>query len=356
MRLSPCRGACTAITPTIQSTVDQVFSSLNCQRKEHQTWPAETSNIVQTFYYRIVELSVNVADRSLISGRQLISLTANTWKLLPTVWQLSSRTDHASAVINGRVVVFGGSTDSGPSADVWVFRYDDISWTKQSFSTSPIARSGHIAVAISSSILWMFGGRSGSTRLNDVWTFSESVGWSNINITGISPTPRDQSSAVLIGEYVYIFGGFTSAFQASNELWRYHIANGTWFLIATSGQTPLALFGNTMVYMNNGIYIFGGSTTDQEFQNTIYYFNLGTLALSRMKTSRVCSWRARNTTQCHCDITVITRHAWQASSLCYFRLIESNIARNTLTANRVRAVRTGYTSQKRLQRITLITL
>jgi hypothetical protein len=74
----------------------------------------------------------------------------------------------------GRVYLFGGATQAGPSADVWVLDVAAKRWTElQSPTGAPAPRSSHDAVWDGGSgRLIVVGGLGDEGALNDVWSFT----------------------------------------------------------------------------------------------------------------------------------------------------------------------------------------
>ena len=59
-------------------------------------------------------------------------------------------------------------------------------------------------------MVYRFGGYSGRHALNDTWSFNISTRkWTELPCTGSVPSPRAGHAAVLVGDVMYVFGGFT---------------------------------------------------------------------------------------------------------------------------------------------------
>lgn len=54
-----------------------------------------------------------------------------------------------------------------------------------------------MAVAISSTLMWVFGGRQGTQRLNDVWIFNTVTSTWNEVVLSNGPSARDQATATV---------------------------------------------------------------------------------------------------------------------------------------------------------------
>jgi len=75
-------------------------------------------------------------------------------------------------------------------------------------------------------ILCRFGGKSNKHYYNDAWSFDISTReWTELQCTGSIPSPRASHAAVLVDDLMYVFGGFTgktflddlTALQLSSE-------------------------------------------------------------------------------------------------------------------------------------------
>jgi Galactose oxidase, central domain len=54
-----------------------------------------------------------------------------------------------------------------------------------------------------------FGGCGGSRYLNDTWSFNISTRkWTELQCAGSIPSPRSIHAAVLVGDVMYVFGGY----------------------------------------------------------------------------------------------------------------------------------------------------
>jgi len=73
----------------------------------------------------------------------------------------------------GRLILFGGLTSDGPSADVWSLDVASGEWTDLAPGNNPMPRSSHDAVwNPAAGQLIVFGGKGSGGALNDMWTFS----------------------------------------------------------------------------------------------------------------------------------------------------------------------------------------
>src|SRR5262249_14156824 len=138
----------------------------------------------------------------------------DTWDTVP-VASPSARTAAASAVFDGKLVLFGGS--SGPQTalgELW--EWDGVSWTQRTFATGPSARFGASMVALGSKLV-MVGGKVGNydyQRLGAGQVFDETWEWDGFTwqqraLHGLVPPPRAHASFAVRGGNAVLFGGIT---------------------------------------------------------------------------------------------------------------------------------------------------
>jgi|CZKU01.1.fsa_nt_gi hypothetical protein len=142
------------------------------------------------------------------------------------------------------IVMFGGvthdqvdgSADSANHAldDTWI--WDGTGWLLVHPAQSPSPRWGAVAAVLDGSVV-LFGGTSdGSTPLGDMWTWNDRAGtWSPIASTGPGPSPRFLASAATIGKKVVLFGG-TDGVHDLGDTWLWDGA--IWTEVNVPGPSP----------------------------------------------------------------------------------------------------------------------
>lgn len=126
-----------------------------------------------------------------------------------------------------------------------------------------------------------------------------------------APTPRGAHSAVMIGEYLYIFGGYGGiGYQRKdfNDLFRLHLPTMTWAKqdpTAISGEPPQARSGHTAVPCKQQMLIFGGWSTTAEY-NDLWSFDTEKLSWSIVETGRFGPNRWN-----HSAVAVVAVPYWQ---------------------------------------------
>lgn len=156
-------------------------------------------------------------------------------------------------------------------------------WKKLVCSEStPSPRSGHTAVIFHSS-MYIFAGHDGKDVLNDHYKLSlASLKWTklseNSKLPNI-PSARTSHSATVddIAGLIYIFAGSGKDFGSSNkrDMHSYNIGENLWEIVKMQGSIPTARYGHSMTLYKNYIYLFGG-TSGTDYFNDFYLFELET--------------------------------------------------------------------------------
>ena len=117
--------------------------------------------------------------------------------------------------LGNRVIVFGGRTGSTYLNDLWAFDLDSNSWVELvAQGTPPTPRRGHNAIydPMAKRMVSRAGqGNGGASFFNDVWVLDlESHQWQDVSPPA-SPTPRYGSASVFdpVGNRLVSFAGFT---------------------------------------------------------------------------------------------------------------------------------------------------
>jgi hypothetical protein len=200
--------------------------------------------------------------------------TIGTWTATSSLG--TARYDHAAVVFGGRLYVLGGwnGTSNFASVERATINSDGTlgSWaTTTSFST---ARRGHTAVAHDSR-MYVAGGTNGTTTYNTVQhAVINSTGTIGSWTTTTSmPEARRDHAMVAYGEYMYIFGGSTTAAGNFIDTVAYAPFNsdgtlGTW----VNGPSLPAVRGEHGIAIAKGnVYITGGVASGTTGTNTVYY-------------------------------------------------------------------------------------
>lgn len=122
---------------------------------------------------------------------------------------------HTATLVDRKLIIIGGGHGMQYYDKVYVLDTTTRHWTQPSISGSPSGstptpRRAHSAVLYQNKI-WVFGGGTGLTALNDVWTLDVSsfsrMKWEEIKTTGRTPKRRGYHTANLVGNYMVVMGG-----------------------------------------------------------------------------------------------------------------------------------------------------
>ncbi|XP_059182041.1 host cell factor 2 [Centropristis striata] len=171
------------------------------------------------------------------------------------------RIGHSFTLVGNKCYMFGGLANDSEDPNGNVPRYmrdfyelelQPLSGVKgwsipETKGGGPSARESHTSVAytgISSPKLYIFGGMQGC-RLDDLWQLDlETMVWSMPETRGCTPLPRSLHSANVIGNKMYVFGGWIPVPESDK-----HNALGTEWICSDS-LTVLNL--DTMIWQNLG--------------------------------------------------------------------------------------------------------
>ncbi|XP_073476396.1 host cell factor 2 isoform X2 [Aquarana catesbeiana] len=167
-------------------------------------------------------------------SNDLFELQASRWlwrKLKPQPSSNGSlpcpRLGHSFSLHGNKCYLFGGLANESEDTNNNIPRYLNdfyelelrpgsgvVGWNiPQTKGTSPCPRESHSAVIYSRKDnrkpkLYIFGGMSGC-RLDDLWELDiETMTWNSPEAKGVSPLPRSLHTANVIGNRMYIFGGW----------------------------------------------------------------------------------------------------------------------------------------------------
>ncbi|KAL9644853.1 hypothetical protein ABK040_005333 [Willaertia magna] len=222
---------------------------------------------------------------------------------------------HSSCTIGNKMYVLLGMKPMGRShLDVYVFNMTTKIWEKiEPLGTPPSPRCLCGSVVVDKKI-YIFGGyqvhlHTQHTVFNGLFVFdTETNEWSHIETNGICPDPRAGMAMFYYKEKIYIYGGSQGKQILFGDLYQYDIQKNEWRVIETrgrrgtgnfsnafdndngdeenSGNRPLFICCHSANVINNMLYVFGGLTSNAEYQNVcpsnvMYILNLDTFKWKR---------------------------------------------------------------------------
>jgi hypothetical protein len=170
------------------------------------------------------------------------------------------RQGHAVAMDTrrGRMLVFGGRTDSWCALCSWFYyadlnAYDGVGAWSDLYTPGPSGRA--FASLVYDPVrdrLLLYGGMNEGILYGEVWsyTFAHPQAWSLLAPAGTAPDPRRGHTAIYDppNDRMLVFGGNT-AVGATNEVWALDLAGaGAWQELAPAGTPPSPRVGHVAIY------------------------------------------------------------------------------------------------------------
>ena len=197
-------------------------------------------------------------------------------------------------------------------------------WTKLEFGSEPCPNSrwNHTASYTENGKIIIFGGFSGSKaspHLNDVWVFdTKNESWIEIEFcsheSSSVPEPRGAHSASLVGQSIYIFGGYGGANYSRrdfNDLYTLDISKWKWNKVKTTGA-PSPRSGHQCAVVNDKLFVMGGWCASQQFHD-IYCLDPNSLLWEKIESASGDLWGPRRW-----NFTAVTVRAVPTSKIFIF--------------------------------------
>ncbi|KAF2069331.1 hypothetical protein CYY_009352 [Polysphondylium violaceum] len=184
------------------------------------------------------------------------------WKTIEATGSIpSGRSKHSATLMGDRIYVFGGGDGIRLYNDTYYLDLATMNWVHVNIDNGrliPSARWGHSMVPLSDCTILLFGGHSGTKRLNDLYIFNtETNEWSQPKLSVDSeetPQPRAGHSASMIGHHMVIFGGGDG--HIINDFYGLDTREWRWWKIKSN--TPEARCAHSSNIINNKLVIYGG--------------------------------------------------------------------------------------------------
>merc|ERR1712070_491287 len=130
-------------------------------------------------------------------------------------------------------------------------------WSLVGKTDPPPKRQSHSAVIYNDS-MYIFGGERSAYQYSDVWKYSFAEDAWLFQVPMNSPSSalaRHDHSAVVYGEWMYIYGGRNP--EPLADMWVYSFLNATWGEASVPKDMP-PRFGHSAAANNDIMYIYGG--------------------------------------------------------------------------------------------------
>jgi hypothetical protein len=206
---------------------------------------------------------------------------AQNWlQLTPASGNAPAPRSNAAAIydsLNHRLVIFGGKSASGNLNDVWAFDLRNNNWSELTPASGPapaprFTANGVYNPAAQQMIIWS---GQGAGFFNDVWAFDlNSKSWSQFTPPDPNPNTRYGVASIFDprAKELVAFAGFTDAGRF-DDTWRFNLANATWQEISLASHPERrCLHSASYDAFKHRMIIYGGQTSGP--RDDIWAFDL----------------------------------------------------------------------------------
>ncbi|CAD5218519.1 unnamed protein product [Bursaphelenchus okinawaensis] len=155
-----------------------------------------------------------------------------------------------------------------------------LAYEKIEIGYGPCPRESHTSTLYETDkqkFLFIYGGMNGD-RLGDIWILDLiHFAWREIQAVGQIPRPRSLHSASLVGDRIFVFGGWVPVtsddfnqqsssrpdWKCSNDVHSFNVLTNTWEtfkepVVDENNRQPLGRAGHSACVVNNRIYVWSG--------------------------------------------------------------------------------------------------
>ncbi|CAE6444212.1 unnamed protein product [Rhizoctonia solani] len=203
----------------------------------------------------------------------LLNLTTHDWTKLDIQPAPSARAGHAACVCGNKFIVFGGEDSSGRflndlwGLDLYSGTRGTPKWEQIEIalgSESPPERLGHTMIAYEKK-LYMFGGKNNATSYNDTWCFGTTTRtWIELESTGSIPPPRAYHTVALVGDAVCVFGGLGERYREIGDTWSFRINEQRWYKFPCINTQPSERRGHIAATIGRRVLVVGGMSNQEQ--------------------------------------------------------------------------------------------
>ena len=189
--------------------------------------------------------------------------STSIWSQVAAAAQWSPRDGEQINSFNGKLWMMGGYTGGGSyigNNDVWSSSNGGVTWTQVTAHAPWSARAQFQSVVFNNK-LWVMGGTPGAgwtSYLNDVWSSSDGVSWTEA--TAHAPwSVRSDFQAVVFNNKIWVIGGSalgSNGYEGSNDVWS--SSDGVNWTEATANAPWSPRGGFQSVAFNNKLWVMGG--------------------------------------------------------------------------------------------------
>ncbi len=204
-----------------------------------------------------------IVDVTVINPGDQEATLANGFTYINSALTISSITPTSGPTAGGMNVTISGSNFIPPNSG------GDSDWAVVSGKTLPGVLYGGSLVVIGDYIYLLGGYNSSNAAMNIIYSapVSDPTTWTNTGKT--LPIAMGRSSVAVIGDYIYLFGGYNGS-SSVNSIYRASVSDPTTWTVVSGKTLPAGLYGSLLQIVNDTVYLFGGNTATNTVTNIIY--------------------------------------------------------------------------------------
>ena len=182
-----------------------------------------------------------------------------------------------SVVFQNKIWVLGGQDANGNLLnDVWSSS-DGVNWTQETASASWSPRASSTAVVFDGKI-WIMGGSlipnspNWTGKANDVWYSSDGVNWTQATASA-NWSKRYEHTSVVFQDKMWVIGGGSDGGGWLNDVW--YSTDGMNWTQATSSAAWCPRYLHSSVVYDEKMWIFGGNYAPHQEKQDVWYSSDG---------------------------------------------------------------------------------
>ncbi|KAF0738685.1 hypothetical protein AaE_008852 [Aphanomyces astaci] len=182
--------------------------------------------------------------------------------------------------------LFGGWSGKTALNDVWRFDLTTLEWRLvHGDGKQPRPRNNHASAVVDRKI-YIHGGHDGSTWLSDFYVFdTETSTWAEVTTSGVGPSARACHTMSKVGGKLFVFGGFDGAHCFNDvdilDLGKNNYNTFTWIHPIVHGYHPAPRNAHTMSIVGSSLFMFGGHSGAKHLRD-LYQFHTDTLTWTHL--------------------------------------------------------------------------
>jgi leucine-zipper-like transcriptional regulator 1 len=218
------------------------------------------------FYFFVILLTMFVG----CSGSPT-SPNSNGWVEVTAHAPFAGRYGLSGTVFNDSMWVIGGAANTGTNSSPVTTYYSDVwysgngsKWSQTNGSAPFGGRYGSQVLSFNG-LMWLIGGNSNGTLMNDVWNTPDGTNWTNVLPNNNKPlnqfTGREDFGAVVFNNLMWVIAGWDGTNE--NDVWS--SPDGvSWTQVLAGGKSSANHFegrwGAGITAYNNALWIFSGAS------------------------------------------------------------------------------------------------